>query len=79
MATGSATRKCERVVLSIEDKTEVTDMLDHGSSSMMIAASTYCKELRFRFQEEQGEGTRIQMRDSRHGHEFEGENNVAGR
>ena len=38
MATGSATRKHERVVLFIEDKTEVIDMLDHGGSSMAIAA-----------------------------------------
>ena len=37
MATGSATRKCERVVLSIEDKTEVMDMLNRGSSSTAIA------------------------------------------
>ena len=38
MATGSATRKRKRVVLSIEDKTEVIDMLDHGSSSTAIVA-----------------------------------------
>ena len=38
MATGSATRKRERVVLSIEDKTEVIDMLDHGSSLTAITA-----------------------------------------
>ena len=38
MATGSATRKRERIVLSIEDKTEVIDMLLHGGSSTAIAA-----------------------------------------
>ena len=38
MATGSATRKRERVVLSIEDKTKVIDMFDHGSYSTVIAA-----------------------------------------
>ena len=38
MTTGSAIRKHKRVVLSIEDKTEVIDMLDHGSSSKAIVA-----------------------------------------
>ena len=38
MATGSTTRKHERVILSIEDKTDVIDMLDHGSSLTAIAA-----------------------------------------
>ena len=36
MATGSATRKCEQVILSIEDRTEVFDMLHHGSSLTAI-------------------------------------------
>ena len=36
MATGSATRKRKRVILSIEDKTEVIDTLDHGSSLTVI-------------------------------------------
>ena len=36
MATGSATRKRERVILSIEDKTGVIDMLNHGSSLTSI-------------------------------------------
>ena len=38
MATGSATRKRKRVVLSMEDKSEVIDMLDKGSSSTVIVA-----------------------------------------
>ena len=38
MATESATRKRERVILSIEDKTEVIDMLDHRRSLTAIAA-----------------------------------------
>ena len=33
MATESAIRKRERVILPVEDKTGVIDMLDHGSSS----------------------------------------------
>ena len=39
MVTGSATRKRKRVFLSIEDKTEVMDMLDHGISSTAIVAN----------------------------------------
>ena len=30
--------RCKRVSLSIEDKTEVIEMLDHGSSSTAIVA-----------------------------------------
>ena len=43
MATGSATRKCERVILSIEDKTKVIDMLDHGSSSVIAPKYSIAK------------------------------------
>ena len=38
MVTGSATRKRERVILTIEDKTEMIDMLNHGNSLTAIAA-----------------------------------------
>ena len=38
MATESATRKREQVILPIEDKTGVIDMLDHGSSSTALTA-----------------------------------------
>ena len=38
MAIGSTTRKHERVILSIGDKTEVIDMLNYGSSLTAIAA-----------------------------------------